>query len=160
MTLKTNYKNDKFAGMRKYQIVTNNVTGLSTIEDKTDYVETGDVFSADDINTTNKTVNQNQEYAETQFSAIKGEKIILVSKGNWSLSEPYEQTISVPGITENDSPIIGGPYLGDNPSKDIAKLRNKSFGYIDRGVSENGGIRLYCYNTKPVIDFSIMVKGV
>ena len=58
MSLKTDYKNDKFSGMRKYQIVIDSTTGLSTLEDKTVYVEVGDVFSADDINNTNKTVNK------------------------------------------------------------------------------------------------------
>ena len=47
MSLKTDYKNDKFSGMRKYKIETDSETGLSTLDDKTEYVEVGDIFSAD-----------------------------------------------------------------------------------------------------------------
>lgn len=58
MSLKTDYKNDKFSGMRKYKIETDSETGLSTLDDKTEYVEVGDIFSADDINNTNKAINK------------------------------------------------------------------------------------------------------
>ena len=41
MSLKTDYKNDKFSGMRKYKIETDSETGLSTLDDKTENVEVG-----------------------------------------------------------------------------------------------------------------------
>ena len=45
MNLKTNFKNDKFSGLRKYKMTTDASTGLTTLEDKTEYQEIGDIFS-------------------------------------------------------------------------------------------------------------------
>ena len=36
MNLKTNFKNDKFSGLRKYKMTTDASTGLTTLEDKTE----------------------------------------------------------------------------------------------------------------------------
>ena len=74
MNLKTNFKNDKFSGLRKYKMTTDTSTGLTTLEDKTEYQEIGDIFSADDINETNKAVLQNN----SEIQDIKGIKKIMV----------------------------------------------------------------------------------
>ena len=52
MSLKTNYKDDKFAGKRLYKI-TSQDDGIVTLDDVTHYAETGDIFSAQDMNDTN-----------------------------------------------------------------------------------------------------------
>ena len=44
MNLKTNFKNDKFSGLRKYKMTTDASTGLTTLEDKTEYQEIGDIL--------------------------------------------------------------------------------------------------------------------
>lgn len=71
MSLKTDYKNDKFSGMRKYKIETDSETGLSTLDDKTEYVEVGDIFSADDINNTNKAINKIEGTVNDMIGAIR-----------------------------------------------------------------------------------------
>ena len=58
MSLRTDYKNDMFSGKRKYQ-VTQNPDGTISLDDVTVYVQQGDVFAANDINTTNAEVNKN-----------------------------------------------------------------------------------------------------
>lgn len=155
MNLKTNFKNDKFSGLRKYKMTTDALTGLTTLEDKTEYQEIGDIFSADDINETNKAVLQNNSEIEN----IKGIKRIMVPLTNWSTSVPYTQTVSVPGAKEETGLIIGGPYLGDDPTASVARERKKAFGYVDRTESGNGIVTLYCYGSKPSSDFEILVKG-
>lgn len=154
MNLKTNYKNDKFAGLRKYKMTTD-TSGLISLEDKTDYAEIGDIFSADDINATNKAVLQNN----SEIILIKGTKKITVPASGWSNLAPYTQSIGAPGTQDDISLIIGGPYLGDNPNIETVRARKKAFGYVDRVVSGNGIITLYCYGSKPAVDFDIFVKG-
>ena len=155
MNLKTNFKNDKFSGLRKYKMVTDASTGLITLEDKTEYQEIGDIFSADYINETNKAVLQNN----SEIEDIKGIKRIMVPYANWSTSVPYSQSIGVPGAKKDTGLIIGGPYLGDNPTASVARERKKAFGYVDRAESGNGIVTLYCYGSKPSSDFQILVKG-
>ena len=59
-TLKTDYKDfiPPETG-KKYKITTDSL-GFSTIEDVTDYTQTGDTFGASDINTTNQTIDSFQ----------------------------------------------------------------------------------------------------
>lgn len=166
MSLKTTYKDDKFSGRRKYQMIEND-DGTISLDDVTDYVEEGDVFSSHDINTTNKAVNDADEKIETnaketerQIAGLKAQRIIKVPAQNWSQSIPYSQKIAVAGITSKDSPAIGGPWMGDLPSAEIAKNRKKAFGYVDRAESGEGTITLYCYGSRPAVDFAIMIKGV
>ena len=48
MSLKTTYKDDIFAGKKKYKI-TNNDDGSVYIEDITEYTQEGDIYSAGDV---------------------------------------------------------------------------------------------------------------
>jgi hypothetical protein len=57
-TLKTNYKDDVFAGNRKYRIVDNG-DGTVSFEDQTEYTQTGDSFGATDVNGITTQVNAN-----------------------------------------------------------------------------------------------------
>lgn len=56
MTLKTDYKDDVFTGNRKYNVIKNNDETIS-LEDVTQYSQEGDLFSSNDINTTNNEMN-------------------------------------------------------------------------------------------------------
>ncbi len=155
MNLKTTYKDDKFSGRRKYQVIKND-DGTISLDDVTDYAEEGDIFSSHDINATNKAVND----AGDKINDLKEQKVVSVLSEKWNGAIPYTQVISVPGITSKDSPAIGGPWLGDKPSAEIAKNRKKAFGYVDRAESGEGTITLYCYGSRPAVNFSIMIKGV
>lgn len=169
MNLKVDYKNDKFSGKRKY-VLTENPDKTISLDDVTQYQETGDIFSADDINLTNKAVNENHSQitenekkiksSNEEIEKIKKIRYATLNAASWSASSPFTQTVVVNGITEADSPIIGGPDLKDNPSPEVVKNRNKAFGCIDRVVSGGDYITAYCFNSKPTVDFSIIVKGV
>ena len=56
MSLKENYKNDIFEGRRKYRLIQNSDETIS-LDDVTQYIQVGDVFSDEDINATNRVVN-------------------------------------------------------------------------------------------------------
>lgn len=91
MNLKTNFKNDKFSGLRKYKMTTDTSTGLTTLEDKTEYQEIGDIFSADDINETNKAVLQNN----SEIQDIKGiKKLWFLRQIGAHLSPIHRQLVS------------------------------------------------------------------
>ena len=49
MSLKENYKNDIFEGRRKYRLIQNSDETIS-LDDVTQYIQVGDVFSDEDIN--------------------------------------------------------------------------------------------------------------
>lgn len=147
MALKTDYKDDGFAGNRKYRMITN-ADGTMSFEDVTPYDPVGDSFGALDINTTNKAINRLDHVTEVNLTAA-----------GWSSSAPYTQTVSVAGITENDRPTVG-LYLPDGITAANVDLQEKAYACINRAVSGAGKITVYCYKKKPTTDFQIQVKGV
>ena len=55
--LKTDYRDDMFAGARKYAMTTNDDKTISLI-DMTEYTQEGDFFGANDINASNTEINR------------------------------------------------------------------------------------------------------
>ena len=178
MALKTNYQTDVYSGKRKYNL-TNNSDGTISLDDVTVYNKVGDIFNADDINATNKVVNEtsagfeavkqdNAKFKEevnrqvtgltNDVGAIKAVKTVTLSASKWSTSAPYTQTVTVSSVTAEDSPVIA-LYISGSPSTATVKAMRKAFGYLDRAVTGNGSITFYCYEKKPDADFSVSVKG-
>lgn len=155
MSLKTDYKNDKFSGMRKYQIITDSTTGLSTLEDKTIYVEVGDVFSADDINNTNKTVNEIEGTVADMIETIR----LNYPAAGWSTQAPYKQTVSNANIKNTDEsvPMFEYPTIS---SEQQQKAVDRSVGYITDIVTNNGSVTITCDFRKPIADFILVLKGI
>lgn len=159
MSLKTNYKNDVFSGNRKYNLI-NNSDGTVSLEDVTEYQQVGDIFNADDINSTNAKVNEvetNQGKTQTDIENTNGVIDVTVPASNWSESIPYTQTISIPGLKDS-RPVIGQHYIGTINQSNI-NAQDKARNCVERIVANNGSITLYCYNQKPQTDFGISIKG-
>ena len=60
MSLKTDFKNDKFAGKRKYTL-TENDDGTISLDDVTEYETVGDIYGATEVNASNTAINQNTD---------------------------------------------------------------------------------------------------
>ena len=85
-------------------------------------------------------------------------KTVVINSSGWSSNSPYTQTVNVSDITSNDKPIIS-IYIGEGQNASTVKLMNKAYACIDRVVSGNGSVTLYCYNKKPTVNFTIALKG-
>lgn len=160
MSVKTTYKNDMFAGPRKYK-VTQNDDGTISLEDVTEYTQDGDILSAEDMNNFGKAINQNSEDIATtnkNVDDLKSVKYATFTAGNWSSSQPYTQTVSVSGIKSTDAPVIS-LYIPSGTSAANAKAQGKAYGYVDRGVTGNGSLTLQCFNSKPGTTFQVIIKG-
>ena len=151
ITLKTDYKDAVLDIMqntlRKFS-QTDNDDGTISLTDETVYSQNGDAFAAIDINNTNKAKKE-----------IREVRTASVPSSGWSSSAPYTQTIEVEGITEDDEPTIS-LYLAGSPSSENVKAMNKAYGMLDRAVTAEGTITLYCYNKKPATTYTIAIKGV
>lgn len=151
ITLKTDYKDAVLDIMqntlRKFS-QTDNDDGTISLTDETVYSQKGDAFAAIDINNTNKAIEE-----------IREVRTASVPSSGWSSSAPYTQTIEVEGITEDDEPTIS-LYLAGSPSSANVKAMNKAYGMLDRAVTGDGTITLYCYNKKPATTYTIAIKGV
>lgn len=164
-TLKTDYKNDIFTGMRKYNKI-DNTDGTLSLEDVTQYQQNGDIYAAADINATNQAVNdfytefgtKNTENSNT-FASLKAVKTATFTVSGWVGTGPYLQTVSVSGITASDIPTPGIIYP-ESLTETLKAQIDKSAGMITKLETVLGGVKATCAFKKPVADFTIGLKGV
>lgn len=142
--LKTDYRDALFEGKRLYRIAAAD-DGKSTIDDMTVYLQQGDLFGANDINTTNAAVN-----------ALQGLLRVVLPVGAWSQVFPYTQTVSVAGLQDTDNPI---PVLIVTGTSEAAiKAQRKAFGLLYKGTTGNNSFTVYALK-RPAVDITIGLKG-
>lgn len=172
MSLKTDYRSDKFSGRRKYHII-NNPDNTISLDDVTQYEQEGDTFTSDDVNTTNAAVNELNLSEEnfkrdiskkvdslaTVVETITGEVLLTIPVSGWSGTQPYTQQIAFPGMRESDVPLYGLRLTGTLSDLTVENQK-RAFGYIDRYASGDRKVTLYCYSKRPDTDVTVCVKGV
>lgn len=151
MALKTDYKDDiPAAGTnRKYTMITNSDSTI-TLEDATEYQQTGDAFGAKDINATNIEVNK-----------LESIKSVTLKANEWTGSAaPYQQIVTVDGIRSTDSPVLVS-LLTDGASEATQKAYSKAFGIVSSGTgsTSDGSVTFKVYK-KPTTDITVGLKGV
>lgn len=147
--LKTDYKDAMYDGARKYKI-TSNADGTSGITDETVYTQEGDSFGANDINATNAAVNQLNHTTE----------VTLTAAGWTGSAAPYEQTVNVSGVTEEQEAILVSA-LADGASEATQKAYAKAFGIISQGTGTIGnGTATFKVYKKPATDCKVGLRGV
>lgn len=159
MKLKEDYKNDKYSGKRKYR-TTQNEDGTVSLDDATEYLESGDIFNADDINATNRQVNKNTREIsglDSGVKELKGVRVVTISETGWSASAPYTQTVVIPGI-KIGSPVIAQKLIG-TLNEAAVNTQKEAWNCVDRIDVQDDKIILYCYGQKPKIQFGIAIKG-
>ncbi|WP_349672991.1 hypothetical protein [Lacrimispora sp.] len=149
MSLKTDYKDAMFDGQRRYRLIPNE-DGTYSLPDETTYTQKGDKFGANDINATNKAINQINHVAE----------VTLTAAGWNGSSAPYTQTIPVPGVTEDMEAMVVSA-LEDEATEVAQKSYSKAFGIVTSGTASLGdGTATFKVYKKPVSDIKIGLKGV
>lgn len=84
---------------------------------------------------------------------------VTLTAAGWSSSAPYTQAVNISGMVESDRPTVS-LYLPDGITAADVDLQSKAYDCINRAVSGNGNIKVYCYKKKPAVDFQIQMKGV
>lgn len=156
--LKTNYKNDKFTGPRKYE-KTDNPDGTISLNDVTNYEEVGDIYSAADINTANAAVNGFYNEYNAQVNKMTGVLTFALPVANWNSTSPYIQTVVMPTMKATDIPVPGIVYPSSMTESLKAQI-DKSVNMITEMETLNGSIKVTCQFRKPVTDMTISLKGV
>lgn len=149
MGLKTDYEDAMFDGQRRYRLIPNE-DGTYSLPDETTYTQKGDRFGANDINATNKAINQTNHVTE----------VTLTAAGWTGSAAPYTQTVEVPGATEESEAMVVSA-LADGATEAVQKAYSKSFGIVNSGtaVLGNGTITFKAYK-KPATDIVVGLKGV
>lgn len=160
MKLKDNYKNDKYSGKRKYQLIQNDDETVS-LDDVTEYLESGDIFNADDVNAANAQINKNSQSIsdlDTGVKEVKRIREVTIPETGWSATSPYTMTVAISGIKAG-SPIIAQKLIG-TLNETTVNTQKEAWNCVDRIDVQDGKIVLYCYGQKPKSQFGIAIKGV
>lgn len=140
--LKTDYTNDVFSGLRQYLISTDSGSGLSTIEDQTDYETEGDEIGAAVFNAICTAINRLNTLND----------VTLLASG-WSSSAPYTQTITVTGM------VAGESYPNYQFNGTPNETQMEQFNFIGSAVAGTDNVTFTCPADKPTIDLPILLKG-
>lgn len=164
MSLKTDYKNDAFEGKRRY-LLEDNGDGTYSIVDVTAYAITGDIFNADDINTTNAVVNalensviQTNRDLEALGNDLTRVMDFTLTVSGWSVSAPYKQRVNIAGIKATDSPIPGLIYP-NNLTESQKQIIDKCSDMITDMETFDGYIEVTCKFKKPTTEINIGLKA-
>ena len=68
---------------------------------------------------------------------------------------PYTHRIGIEGILSTDRPHVG---LITSDDMDSAIVQEENWGYVSRGVTEDGYIIFTCYEDKPGVDLHIQIE--
>ncbi len=90
------------------------------------------------------------------YYATVNEYTAEIPATGWTGTGPWQQTVSVPGITPDMVPFVD-VVLDDGGNN---ALRVAAFGGIDRVVTGTDEITLHCYVAKPTDDISIRLRMV
>ncbi|SET80112.1 hypothetical protein SAMN05443270_1482 [Lacrimispora sphenoides] len=149
MGLKTDYKDAMFDGQRRYRLIPNE-DGTYSLPDETTYTQKGDRFGANDINATNKAINQINHVTE----------VTLTVAGWEGSAPPYTQMVAAPGAAEN-SEAIAVSALADGATEATQKAYIKAYGIVTSGTAFLGdGAATFKVYKKPATDIKIGLKGV
>lgn len=129
MALKTDFKNDIFEGNRKYKISTD-ASGQSEIVEVTDFTQEGDTFGADEINTTNKAVNDLLDKMTTLGKSVSDGKTLVAAA---ITAKKVAATVS--DSFETLAKKIGQIVLGSGNATASDVLKGKTF-------TNSGGVEL------------------
>ena len=144
--------------MRKYE-KTDNPDGSISLSDVTDYQEEGDIYSAADINNTNKAVNDFFDEYTAQVNKLTSITTLTLPVDKWNGAAPFIQTVEIPTIKETDIPTPGLVYP-EGITESLKAQIDKSVNMITEIETLNGSVKVTCQFKKPVTDLIIGLKGV
>lgn len=156
MALKTNYKNYIPDANGRVYSITQNAQGKSVITDKTNYIQVGDNFGANDINAITTEVNRLADKSQSETN-------VNIPTTGWTSSNGYYyQDFTVSGMTST--------YIGTDAVDFVRPTKNASyptnydkykemFMLITDIESYDGYIRVYV-SEQPTTQITIILYGV
>ena len=97
-------------------------------------------------------------YSAEKVQPLFETRNVTLTLSGWSTSAPYTQTVSVAGMKADFEPTIACK-VSSAPSKTDKKKIEKSWGFVDSVVVNDGSITATCKFDKPVCDIPLVIKG-
>ena len=114
-------------------------------------------FNAQELTVTQKAQARANIAAGTSNVVIFNATATFTS-GGWTTTAPYTQSVTITGLTEDDTPIIDFDYSSAT-TENYTNLQD-NYNKILRFTSGTNSITAYCYDSAPTIDVKINIKAV
>ena len=114
-------------------------------------------FNAQELTVTQKAQARANISAGTSNVVILNATATFTSSG-WTTSAPYTQSVTITGLTADDTPIIDFDYSSAT-MENYTNLQD-NYNKILRFTSGANSITAYCYDSAPTIDVKINIKAV
>jgi len=82
---------------------------------------------------------------------------VSLPASGWSASAPYTQTVNAAGMLTTDAPLADVVL---SATAATAKAQLEAYGYIGRIDTGSGQITVTCYEDKPAVDLTLVLKVV
>jgi len=96
---------------------------------------------------------------EERLKKVRSYNVAIPTTG-WSVAsgagDGFQQTISVPGMTSSDNPVVGLNSAATTTS--ALEAERRAYDCIDRIDTGNDSITVYCFKTAPTTSFSIRIQ--
>lgn len=114
-------------------------------------------FNAQELTVTQKAQARANIAAGTSNVVILNATATFTS-GGWTTTAPYTQSVTITGLTADDTPIIDFDYSSAT-TENYTNLQD-NYNKILRFTSGTNSITAYCYDSAPTIDVKINIKAV
>lgn len=91
------------------------------------------------------------EYA--QQSHLEQEAVL--SAAGWSNAAPFVQTVTIPGVKEEDKPHVGPVYAADAATR---KEQRKAWAKVTYAEAGAGSITFTCDDAKPAMEITVQIE--
>lgn len=102
----------------------------------------------------------NDGYLKREIERSQRMRTVTLYAAGWSDAYPYEQDVSLNGITAADNIKVIGIHIPDGADEDQIKAWEKAAGFLmfnENGVSD--GTITFRAKKKPEVDFSVVTEG-
>jgi len=81
------------------------------------------------------------------------------SSSGWTGEAPYEQTVALDGVLSTDVPIVDID-MSKADTTDSGNALAEAWNCIGRVTASDGAVTAFCYNEKPTVDITVVLKVV
>lgn len=96
---------------------------------------------------------------QRQIDKMNNDVIVTLSASGWSQQKPYNQTVQLANVKEDDTVAMYKAHTKDSTQQDIETYDEMS-AMITSATVQDGSVTFYCAIDKPNKDFKVRLRGI
>ena len=111
------------------------------------------------MNLKNRLDNMPVTSIQRQIDKINSDVVVTLSASGWSQQKPYNQTVQVTNVKEDDTVAMYKAHTKTSTQQDIETYDEMS-AMITSATVQDGSVTFYCAIDKPNKDFKVRLRGI